>query len=296
VLPPDKLLHRLDLAIRHRLEGHVVGETLAVGTRGGVELDRVRPWTPGDDWRFLEPSATARTGEPHVRVPVAERRVTVWLGVDVSSSMAFGTRNWEKGDLACSVAAAIGLLGLYQSARVGGLPLGDGTEAPIPPRAGKPALVATIEQLTPKREGLAGDFGECLHRMARLTRVRSVVCVLSDFRADPASWAAPLTRLAHKNDVICVEVRDPREDDIPDVGVATFVDPETGRRFNVDTGSAKLRERFAEKARERRGAAHHTISTSGADLFTISTADDWLDVLVRHLEHRRRRRWTSAIR
>ncbi|MBX7161034.1 MAG: DUF58 domain-containing protein, partial [Acidimicrobiia bacterium] len=142
-LPPETLLHRLDLAIRQRVHGDVGGDTKAFGVSGGMEVDRVRPWTPGDDWRFLDAAATARTGTPHVRVPVAERRFTLWLAFDVSSSMAFGTQQWEKGELAVSVAAALGLLALRQSGKVGAIALG-GDSLPVPPRPGRPALLSLL--------------------------------------------------------------------------------------------------------------------------------------------------------
>lgn len=294
-LPPETLLHRLDLAIRQRVHGDVGGDTKAFGVTGGMEVDRVRPWTPGDDWRFLDAAATARTGTPHVRVPVAERRFTLWLGVDVSSSMAFGTRQWEKGELGMSVAAALGLLALRQSGKVGALALGGGA-LPVPPRPGRPALLSLIEDLAPARDGVTADLGADLDRLDRAVRERAVVALISDFRCVDDSYEAPLRRLCARHEVLPVVVSDPREDELPDVGVASFVDPETGRTFTIDTKSAKLRRRFAERAASRAAARDALIRRCGTEPIHLSTDHDWLDTLVSHLENRRRRRWASTSR
>lgn len=294
-LPPETLLHRLDLAIRQRVHGDVGGDTKAFGVSGGMEVDRVRPWTPGDDWRFLDAAATARTGTPHVRVPVAERRFTLWLAFDVSSSMAFGTQQWEKGELAVSVAAALGLLALRQSGKVGAIALG-GDSLPVPPRPGRPALLSLLESLTPARDGAAADLGADLGRLDRVVRDRAVVAVISDFRADGAGYEAPLRRLCARHEVLPIVVSDPREAELPDVGVATFVDPETGRRFTIDTKSAKLRRRFAERAAREAAERDALIRGCGAEPIHLSTDADWLTTLVEHLENRRRRRWASTSR
>lgn len=292
-LPPETLLHRLDLAIRQRVHGDLGGDTRSFGIQGGLEIDRVRPWTPGDDWRYLDAAATARTGTPHVRVPVAERRFTLWVGLDVSSSMAFGTQQWEKADLATSVAGALGLLALRQSGKVGGLALG-GRGVPTPPRAGRPALLSLLEELVPTRNDVVCDLANDLDLLARVARQRNVVAVISDFRSDPDCWAAPLRRLSARNELLAVVVSDPREDSLPNVGVATFTDPETGRRFTIDTASRKLRDRFESRAAQRRRAVDDAILSCGVEPIHISTEADWLDSLIRHLESRRRRRWASA--
>ncbi len=293
-LPPEALLRRLDFALSRRLEGFTEGEAPSFGERGAIELDRIRPWTPGDDWRLLDPAATARTGQPHVRVPVAERRLTLWLGVDVSASMAFGTQTWEKGDLAVAVGAVLGLIALRRSARVGAVGL---TEDPVlaPPRAGRPALLSMLEQLTPAREGAPANLDTSLAHLDAVVRRRSVVAVISDFR-DDSDWPRVLARLALQHELLCIEVADPREDDIPNVGVVTFTDPETGRTFSVDTASRRLRDRFSAAARDRRDRVAAGIRSGGGDHVRIRTSDDWLDVLIRHLEHRRRHRWVSATR
>lgn len=292
-LPPETLLHRLDLAIRQRVHGDVGGDTRAFGVTGGMEVDRVRPWTPGDDWRFLDAAATARTGTPHVRVPVAERRFTLWLGVDVSSSMAFGTQQWEKGELGLSVAAALGLLALRQSGKVGAVALGGGG-LPVPPRPGRAALLSLLEDLEPARDGVGVDLAADLDRLDRVVRDRAVVAVISDFRSDTTDYEHPLRRLCARHEVLPIVVSDPRESELPDVGVATFVDPENGRTFTIDTKSAKLRRRFAERAAERRAATDALIRSCGTEAIHLRTDDEWLGTLVHHLENRRRRRWVSA--
>ncbi len=293
-LPPDSLLHRLDFALRQRLEGYLEGDAYAYGVRGGLELEQVRPWTPGDDWRLLEVAATARTNEPHVKVPIAERRLRLWLGIDVSSSMAFGTTTWEKAELAVSVGAVFGLIALRQGGLVGAMALGTGDEVPSPPRASRPALLGLLEGMDAQRWNVRGDLADCLSRLDRVVRNRSVVIIISDFSDTQSEWFDPLARLSFRHEVICAQVWDPREFELANTGVVRFIDPETSNTFTVDTASKKLRTNFAERAAARQASVEHAIKASGADLMRISTESEWLDSLVHQIERRRRHRWAYA--
>lgn len=296
-LPPEALLRRLDLAVRRRMDGTAAGEQRAFGIRGGLELDRIRPWAPGDDWRHLDPAATARTAIPHIRVPVAERRLTLWVGIDTSSSMAFGTRTLEKADLASAVGTVFGLVALRQAARVGMMPLVDGSERPLAPRTGRAALLDMVERLGVLRENARSDLTAALERMEVAIRERSTVVVVSDFRdLSVETWRRPLARLGGRHELICVEIRDPREIELPDIGVVTFTDPESGRHFTLDTSSRKLRERFANRAEAHAGKVADAIRAARADHMLVSTGEDWLTQLMNQIEARRRRRWASPIR
>ncbi|MCC7078701.1 MAG: DUF58 domain-containing protein [Acidimicrobiia bacterium] len=296
-LPPETLLRRLDLAVRRRMEGTAAGEQRAFGVRGGMEIDRIRPWAPGDEWRHLDAAATARTAIPHVRVPVAERRLTLWLGIDTSSSMAFGTRTLEKADLATAVGTVFGLVALRQAARVGMMPLVDGTDRPMPPRTGRAGLLDMIERLAIERESARSDLGAALDRFDVVVRERATVVVVSDFRdLDTERWRRPLVRLGSRHELVCVEIRDPRELSLPDVGVVTFTDPESGRMFTLDTSNRKIRERFASRAAVHAERIAEAVMAAHADHMIVSTGDDWLTQLMHQMEARRRRRWASPTR
>lgn len=294
-LPPEALLRRLDLAIRRRMDGRASGEHRAFGAQGGMELDRIRPWAPGDDWRHLDAAATARTGVPHIRVPVAERRLTLWLGIDTSSSMAFGTDRYEKCDIATWVAGVLGLVALRQASRVGVLPLVDGSDTPLPPRTGRPALLQMLEALQSPREDARSNLSAALNQFDTTIRERSTVVVVSDFRdSDVETWRSPLAKIGLRHELICIEIRDQREVELPDVGIATFRDPETGRIFTIDTSSRGFRERFRTRARAHANAVERAILSAGADHMVVATGPDWLERLMAQIHARRRRRWVSA--
>jgi uncharacterized protein (DUF58 family) len=296
-LPPEALLRRLDLAVRRRMDGTALGEQRAFGVQGGMELDRIRPWAPGDDWRQLDAAATARTTVPHVRVPVAERRLTVWLGIDTSSSMAFGTRTFEKADLATAVGTVFGLVALRQAGRVGMMPLMDGTDPPMPPRAGRAALLDMVGKLSTPRDDAQSDLAAALDRLEVIVRERSTLVIVSDFRdQDTDRWQRPLTRLGGKHELICVEIRDPREYVLPNVGVVTFSDPESGKRYTLDTSSEKLRERFRSRAADHAERVSRVMVSAAADHMIVETGDDWLTQVMHQMEVRRRRPWVSQTR
>ena len=290
--PPDAILRALDLTIRRRIDSLVSGEHRTPALGLGTELAQVRPYQLGDDVRHIDWAVTARTGEPHVRVHVAERTLTTWLLLDVSPSMTFGTADRRKADVADGAALAIGALATRQGNRLGVLPFGGTDELPTRPRQGRRGLLNL--QLTlrtePPPDGVgATSLGDALERAARFGRQRGLVVVVSDFRG-PRDWQRALVRLLNRHHVIAIEVRDPREQELPAVGDLWLVDPETGRQLRVDTNSPRLRRRFAERAAGERDALAAELRRFRAEHIVLWTAGDWLRELVRHLHRRRRRR------
>ena len=282
---PGALVDALDLALVRRVGGMSAGEHRGAGVGTGTELAQLRPYQPGDDVRQLDPSSTARTGIPHVRQQVPERLLTTWLTVDVSASMAFGTADRLKSDVAEGVVDVLGALSVKRGGRVGLLTYGAPTARMLPPRGGRGARVGLRRALA---EGVAldGSTGEplalALVRVGRLARPRSLVVVISDF-AGPLDWARPIAALAARHTVMAVEVRDPREHELPDVGQLALVDPETGRHVEVDTSDRRLRERFARAAREERAGVAAALRRAGAEHVVLSTAGAWARELGRRL-------------
>ncbi len=286
---PDAILRGLDLRVRRRLDGLVPGEQPTPGVGSGVELAQVRPYRPGDDVRQIDANATARTGEPHVRVHVAERTTTTWLVLDRSPSMAFGTADREKADVAEGVALAVGRLATRRGNRLGVVSLGAHARV-MPPRQGRPGLLGALTaaaEPAPADGEPSASLADGLARTGAVARSRGLVVVVSDLRG-PRDWAGPLRRLCGKHGVLVVEVRDPREESLPDVGDLALVDPETGRQLRVDTGSRRLRERFAARAAAERGEVAGELRRAGAEHVVLSTSGDWLRVLARFLGGARR--------
>jgi uncharacterized protein (DUF58 family) len=281
----DEAVAQLDLAIARRANGRLPGERRAPGVGSGTELAQLRPYEPGDDPRHLDPAASARTGIPHVRQHVPERALTTWVVLDLSASMAFGTGLRLKSDVAEGVAATVAQLAVRRGGRVALLTAGAPASAMRPPRSGRGAFAAVRKLVG---AGVAPDttvaelpLAAALKRVSLLARTRGLVTVVSDFRED--SWTAPLRALAQRHTVTAIEITDPREAELPDVGQLVLVDPETGSTVEADTSSARTRAAFAAAEAERRAGVAAAIRRARAHHVVLSTGDDWLRELARAL-------------
>ena len=283
-------LRALELAIGRRVDGLLAGDYRSAFAGLGSELLQVRPYEPGDDVRRIDWNVTARTGTTHVRVELAERVLVTWLVFDSSASMAFGTADRRKADVAEGVALAVGHVAdaPRQPARPRRVRAG---RARLAPAAAGPARrccsrsAALREVPTGK-----GSLGEALRIVDGLAIQRSLVVIVSDFRG-PIDWHQPLLRVAGRHPTVAVEIRDPREQELADVGELRLVDPETGRQLRVDTS-----ERAAARAvrgRRRRGArraSSELLASAGVRHVALSTEGDWLRPLAAFLKRSARRR------
>jgi uncharacterized protein (DUF58 family) len=278
---PDALLRALDVTIGRRVEGLLAGDYRSVLLGPGTELAQIRPYAPGDDPRQLDWNVTARTGQAHVRVQLAERVMVTWLVLDTSPSMQFGTADRRKADVAEGVALAVGHVATRRGNRLGIVTFGGADPRSEPPRQGRGGLIGLLRTLRVEEDAEpsgATSLGEAFLRTGALARQRSLVVVVSDFRG-PFDWRSPLLQLAGRHDVIAVEVRDPREEELPNVGDLWLVDPETGDQLRVDTRDAKLRSRFATAAAEERTGLARTLAAVGVRHVVVSTQGDWLRAL-----------------
>jgi uncharacterized protein (DUF58 family) len=290
---PETLLRALEVSIGRRIGGLLAGDYRSVLLGEGTELAQVRPYVPGDDVRRIDWNVTARTGEPHVRVQLAERVLVTWLVLDTSPSMQFGTADRRKADVAEGVAIAIGHVATRRGNRLGFVTFGDRNPRSLPPRQGRLGLIGLLDALREERpdEGErvgATSLGEALRRTGALARQRAIVVVVSDFRG-PQDWRRPLLELAGRHEVVAVEIRDPREQELPNAGVLWLVDPETGRQVRADTRSPALRARFAAAAANERGELARTLASAGARHVVLGTSGDWLRSLAVFLRQGHRR-------
>ena len=277
---PDALLRALDVTIGRRVEGLLAGDYRSSLLGSGTELAQVRPYEHGDDPRRIDWNVTARTGQPHVRVQLAERVMVTWLLLDTSPSMTFGTADRRKADVAEGVALAVGHVSTRRGNRLGIATFG-GQPVALPPRQGRAGLLGLLLALRRENEGrTAGpdSLAEAFRRVGALARQRSLVVAVSDFRG-PIDWRRPLLELAGRHDVLAVEVRDPREQELPNIGEVWLVDPETGEQLRVDTRDEKLRARFATAAADERSGLARTLAAAGVRHVTLSTSGDWLRTL-----------------
>ena len=282
---PPAVLRSLDLAMLKRVESLVPGEHTTPQVGAGTELATIRPYFPGDDVRHIDWNVTARLREPHVRVHVGERALTGWLLLDASASMTFGTADRRKADVAEGVALAVGHVATRRGNRLGVVTFGGGEPRVLRPRQGRLGLLQVLAELRnePEAEGAgATSIGGALRRVAALARARGLIVVVSDFRGE-RDWEEPLGALRARHGVLAVEVRDPRELELPPLGDLWVVDPETGRQAHVNTSSRRVRRRFAQAAAEEREEVAAALRGAGADHAVLSTGGDWLRELAGHL-------------
>lgn len=283
---PQQLIDALDLVVAQRTSGALPGDRRAAGVGAGTELAQLRPYEPGDDVRYIDPAATARTGEPHVRQHVPERTLTTWIMLDVSPSMAFGTANRLKSDVAEGVSLVLARLAVRRAGRVALLTFGAEQPRLLRPRASKPGVAAVRRALA---EGVAPDgvskpsaFAEALHLLRKIATQPGLVVIISDFR-DQHGWTRALGALQARHSVMAVEVRDRREGNLPAVGHLALVDPETGERIEVDTSRTAVREAFTRYENEARERIARELRRLHVDHATLSTDVDWLRELGRRL-------------
>ena len=289
---PEKALRALDITVRRRIESLLAGEHRSASLGIAMELAQVRPYQPGDDVRLIDWNATARMNEPHVRLHVAERALTTWLVFDGSASMGFGTALRRKADVAEGVVLAVGHVASRRGNRLGLMSYGHEDPLFVPPRQGRVGLVGVLLQMQDlaAREdattpALSDGLGDALDRARQRARERALVVIVSDLRG-PRDWAGRLRELCVRHDVIVCEIRDPAEEQLPNVGEVVLMDPETGTHVRVDTGRKRLRERYAAAAAEDRELVARDIRSAGAHHLILSTGDDWLRPLVLGLANR----------
>jgi uncharacterized protein (DUF58 family) len=276
------------IPVTRRISGLLHGDYSGLLHRAGSELGDIRRYSEGDDVRLIDWPATARTNETQVHDTIADHELEVWLVVDASASMSFGTARSTKYRLALDAAGAIGLLVAQSGNRLGCVVAGGAGR--IMPRSGTDhlaAVLATLERATAQADAATADPVAALAMpMSPRTR-RGLVVVVSDFL--DAAWPGELSRLARRHDVIAIVVSDPREFNLPDVGVIDLEDFETGRVATVDTSRADVRARFAEVAAQRFGTRVAALRAARADVVDLRTDGDWVPVLASFLRSRKRR-------
>jgi uncharacterized protein (DUF58 family) len=283
---PQPLVEAIDVGVNRLVSRALPGDRRAAGVGLGTELAQLRPYEIGDDVRRIDAAATARTGQPHVRLHVPERALTTWIVLDTSPSMAFGTASRLKADVAEGAALVFGRLGIRRAGSVGMVSFGAGDVRVLPPRGAKPGMIALRRTLAagvaPDGVGDPGALAGALAALGRIAKQPGLVLIISDFR-DQLSWERPLGALRVHHAVIALEVLDPREGELPALGRLSLVDPETGDLVSVDSSRRRIRERFASLEHDRRETVARELRRLRVEHVTLSTGDDWLLKLGRAL-------------
>lgn len=282
-----ELLRTLELTINGRLDGVLHGNHQGLTPGHGSEPGESRLYQPGDDVRRIDWNITARTRETHVREQIADRDLTAWLVVDVSATMQFGTVPNDKSQTATAAAACIGFLTARNQNRLGAVLVAGPSIHVIPPRSGANQVRAVLSTLSdpPVSEGMGhADLAGALDRVGAIANRRGFIAVISDFAGD--AWQPALARLQMRHDLLAITVHDPREYDIPPIGLVDVVDPSTGAVREVRVTS-KVQERFAKAAADERARRSDMLGRSGADIIELATDGDWLGSIVQHTRRKR---------
>jgi uncharacterized protein (DUF58 family) len=289
-VPPEvlRVVKQVEIKARILADEALVGTYRSVFRGSGLDFEEVREYEPGDDIRTIDWNVTARMNAPYIKKYREERELNIYLVVDVSSSAWFGTASISKRELAASVAALLAVTALHNNDRVGLVLFADGIREFIPPLQGRHHLLHVIRQLLfaePRRSRT--EIATVADYIANVTKKRNVVFVISDFLE--YDFETPLRALGHKHDVIALILNDPREVELPDVGLVALEDAENGQVGYVDTSDPAVRQHFTRAARERRAQRLRVFSRMGIDRVDLSTDRPYVPALLALFNARSRR-------
>jgi len=282
------ILRRLELDITRRLDGLLQGDYRGLIPGLGSEPGEARVYTPGDDVRRMDWNVTARTGQAHIRNTIADRELETWALVDLSPSLDWGTSTRTKADLAIAAVAAIGILTERAGNRIGAI-VSDGDQLhEIRTGGGRRHTMALLDRLSniEPRKGGSDGLNPGLRRMAGPGRRGGLAVVVSDLLGPDFSDGLKAVCLRHET--LVMEIVDQRELELPDVGTVEFVDAESGKVVEINTGKRSVRERYAEAGRERLAAHAAAVRGAGADHLVLRTDQDWVVELAKFVDRRRR--------
>jgi uncharacterized protein (DUF58 family) len=282
-------LRKLELTVRRKLDGVLHGDHLGLIPGPGSEPGESRIYQPGDDVRRMDWSVTARTTVPHVREMIADRELETWLVVDMSGSLDFGTTGCEKRDLVVAAAAAIAFLNSGGGNRIGALIANGEDVIRVPARSGRMhehTMLRAIATSPRAPVGVRGDLAAAIDELRRPERRRGMAVIISDFLG-PINWMRQLRAIAGRHEVLGIEVLDPRDVELPDIGDVILQDAETGviREFTIDE---HLHADFGKAAAAHRAEVARTLRRCGAPLLSLRTDRDWIADVVRFVASRRR--------
>jgi len=287
----ERILKRLEWTVIRRLDGLLQGDyrTLLRGT--GLDLADLREYQHHDDVRHIDWNVTARLQVPHVRVFTEDREMAAWFLLDLSPSVDFGSGEAAKRSVSAEFVAVIARLLTRHGNRVGAMLYGSGVDSVIPTRSGRRHVLHLLHSIIARpvaAEAGTTNLRDLLAAGANLVKRRSTIFVVSDFISQPG-WERPLALLAQRHEVIAVRLTDPLELELPDLGLLTIRDSETGEQLLVDTHDAGFRRRFARIAAQREAELREAFVKAGVDALELSTDGELVEAVLRFTQLRKRR-------
>jgi uncharacterized protein (DUF58 family) len=299
---PDQLLRQLEWTVIRRLDGLLQGDYRTLWRGAGLDLADLRAYQHGDDVRHIDWNVTARLNEPHVRQFTEDRELSAWFLLDLSGSIDFGSNERTKLTVSEGFVTVLARLLTRHGNRVGALLYSQQVDGMLPARASRNHVLELIQRMRqrpvppkpsrrrhrgapPPRQTVLADL---LRSADTLIRRRSMIFVVSDFISAPG-WEDALGRLARRHEVLAVRLYDPLEMKLPDVGLVTIEDAESGEQLFVDTNDPSFRERFAALAEQHEAALRAALGKAQVDTLELATDDDLLEALLRFVALRRQR-------
>ncbi len=298
-----KKVRQVEIRSRRFVDDTLVGAYHSVFKGQGMDFAEVREYMPGDDVRSIDWNVTAKMDRPFVKLFEEERELTIVLAIDLSASGYFGSLERSKRELAAELACVLAFSATRNNDKVGLLLFTDEVEAYIPPKKGRAHILRVIRDtlfFEPRKRGT--NIVNALQTLNRLVKRKAVVFLLSDFLTDDSlSWIRPATRRQgdlprmlrltnRRHDLICIDLSDPREFELPSVGIVSLEDAETGEQVEVDTGNAEVRRLYARQNRVRHDALLEGFRKSGVDHFSVTTDTPYINALRAFFNRRRARR------
>jgi uncharacterized protein (DUF58 family) len=288
---PEHLLRRLDWTVIRRLDGLLQGDYRTLFRGAGMDLADLREYQLHDDARHIDWNVTARMNTPYVREHHEDREITAWFLLDLSPSMDLGSGERRKRDALIEFTAVLARVLTRRGNRVGALFFGGGLDGVIPAGTGRRHVLRLMHALQARPELKSAkptDLTAFLRAGFNIVKRRSLMFVVSDFISTPG-WDEPMSLLARRHELLAVRLVDPIERDLPDLGLFTLQDAESGERLFVDSHDKAFRRRFAQLVDAREGELREAFGRAGVDVLELAPDDDLVEALVRFAQLRRRR-------
>jgi uncharacterized protein (DUF58 family) len=289
---PERVLLRLDWQVVRRLDGLLQGDYRTLFYGFGVDFADLREYQPEDDIRYIDWNVTARMDTPYVRQYSEDRELTAWFLLDLSPSVDFGALQHQKRTMLTDFVGVLARLLTRHGNRVGAMMFNGNNHHVVPARSGKIQVLRLINDMMHQPRLPRAPFTNLtlfLQNALNSIRRRSLIFVISDFISEPG-WEKPLNLLNQHHEVLAIRLWDPREVEMPDVGVVVMEDAETGEQLYVDTHDRKFRQRFHEAALRREAELHESFKRAGVDALSLSTEEDLVRAIVRFAQQRKQRR------
>jgi uncharacterized protein (DUF58 family) len=279
-------VRKIEIRTRKAVQSLMQGSYHSVFKGRGIEFSDVREYIPGDDTRSIDWNITARMNAPYVKEYIEERNLNICIVFDVSASSGFGLMK-QKRESALELAASIMFSAARNNDKVGLCLFAEGIERYVKPRTGRKHILKLVSEIVSCREGRATDIKATLARLGKILKRRSIVFILSDFYS--GDFSIELAILDRRHDIIAINLRDVREEEIPDIGYIHLEDAETGEQMVINTADAGFRRRYASLVQQKNRALARLFRKMGVDLIQLRSDEDYLIPIRRFFAMRKRR-------